>query len=63
MLEKLYETIPFKIFDGEKIKILIGRLEDMKSKMKNYREGDFAKYKSTMYDMVCEIIKSKTTKY
>ncbi|HFI0743673.1 TPA: NAD glycohydrolase toxin immunity factor [Streptococcus suis] len=58
MLTKVYGDIPFRIFDRSIAKVMYDRLHKMENKLQNFKEGDFGKYKNTMYDMICEIVKS-----
>lgn len=58
MLSKVYGEIPFELFDESIARVMMDRLSEMADKLKQYKDGDFGKYKNTMYDMVCEIINS-----
>lgn len=56
--KKEYEKIPFQIFDEEILTIMKSRIPVMKKKLQEYREDDFGKYISTMYDTVIAIIEN-----
>lgn len=60
MLKKIYGELPFYVFDENRINLIKSRLIDMKGKMESYREGDFGKYRETMYDMANRILMSCT---
>ena len=57
MLKKVYGELPFEIFDYSLVASLEKRLPMMKEVMVNYKEGDFSKYKDTIYDMAVSILR------
>lgn len=58
MLKKIYVELPFEMFDHSMVASLEKKLPLMKDVMINYKDGDFSKYKDTMYDMALRILKS-----
>lgn len=57
MLKKIHGELQFYIFNEKRIHAIVSRLSDMKDRMVSYREGDFGKYKETMYDLACRILR------
>lgn len=58
MMSKFLGEIPFIIFDKELAKIMKKKALEMKKLLISFKDGDFGKYKTSMYDVICDIMKS-----
>lgn len=58
MMSKFFGKIPFTIFDKELAKVMKEKVVKMKNSLISFKDGDFGKYKTSMYDVICGIMKS-----
>lgn len=58
MMCKFFGEIPFVIFDKKLAKMMKKKALEMKNSLISFKDGDFSKYKTSMYDVICDIIKS-----
>lgn len=58
MMFKIFGEIPFVIFDKKLAKMMKKKALEMKESLISFKDGDFGKYKASMYDVICSIMKS-----
>ena len=58
MMSKFFGKIPFTIFDKELAKVMKEKVVKMKNSLISFKDSDFGKYKTSMYDIICGIMKS-----
>lgn len=58
MMSKFFGKIPLTIFDKELAKVMKEKVVKMKNSLISFKDGDFGKYKTSMYDVICDIMKS-----
>ena len=58
MMSKFFGKIPFTIFDKELAKVMKEKVVKMKNSLISFKDGDFGKYKTSVYDVICDIMKS-----
>lgn len=58
MMSKFFGKIPFTIFDKELAKVMKEKVVIMKNSLISFKDSDFGKYKTSMYDIICGIMKS-----
>ena len=58
MMSKFFGKIPFTIFDKELAKVMKEKVVKMKNSLISFKDNDFGKYKTSMYDIICGIMKS-----
>lgn len=58
MMSKFFGKIPFTIFDKELAKVMKEKVVKIKNSLISFKDGDFGKYKTSMYDIICGIMKS-----
>ena len=58
MMCKFFGEIPFVIFDKKLAKMMKKKALEMKNLLISFKDGDFGKYKTSMYDVICDIMKS-----
>ena len=58
MMNKFLGEIPFVVFDKKLAKMMKKKALEMKKTLISFKDGDFGKYKTSMYDVICDIMKS-----
>lgn len=58
MMCKFFGEIPFVIFEKKLAKMMKKKALEMKNSLISFKDGDFGKYKTSMYDVICDIMKS-----
>lgn len=58
MMNKFLGEIPFTIFDKNLANVMKEKVVKMKNSLISFKDGDFGKYKTSMYDVVQSIMKS-----
>lgn len=58
MMSKFLGEIPFIVFDKKLAKMMKKKALEMKKSLISFKDGDFGKYKTSMYDIICGIMKS-----
>ena len=58
MMSKFFGKIPFTIFDKELAKVMKEKVVKMKNSLISFKDSDLGKYKTSMYDIICGIMKS-----
>ena len=58
MMNKFFGEIPFTIFDKNLANVMKEKVVKMKNSLISFKDGDFGKYKTSMYDVVQSIMKS-----
>lgn len=63
MMCKFFGEIPFVIFDKKLAKMMKKKALEMKNSLISFKDSDFGKYKASMYDVICVIMKSSNLFY
>lgn len=63
MMSKFLGEIPFIVFDKKLVKMMKKKALEMKKSLISFKDGDFGKYKTSMYDVICGIMKSSNLFY
>lgn len=63
MMCKFFGEIPFVIFDKKLAKMMKKKALEIKNSLISFKDGDFGKYKASMYDVICGIMKSSNLFY
>lgn len=58
MMNKFFGEIPFTIFDKNLAKVMKEKVVKIKNSLISFKDGDFGKYKTSMYDVIQSIMKS-----
>ena len=58
MMSKFLGEIPFVVFDKKVAKMMKKKALEMKKTLISFKDSDFGKYKTSMYDIICGIMKS-----
>lgn len=58
MMCKFFGEIPFVIFEKKLAKMMKKKALEMKNSLISFKDGDFGKYKTSVYDVICDIMKS-----
>ena len=56
MMSKFFGKIPFTIFDKELAKVMKEKVVKMKNSLISFKDSDFGKYKTSMYDIILSLI-------
>lgn len=63
MMKKFFGKIPFVVFDKKLAKMMKKKALEMKKSLISFKDGDFGKYKASIYDVICGIMKSSNLFY